>query len=115
MAAKMKIDYDEDNDILWIHSGRKISDSLEVDQFVVDFLRDGSVSGVEIMDASKVISNLSSHRVSKEYLKNIEDARLRPYRSKDIVYIVVLLKVLVNNKVESMSIQVPAPKIAMAA
>ncbi|VVB76981.1 Uncharacterised protein [uncultured archaeon] len=111
----MKVDYDEDNDVLWIHSGKKVSDSLEVDRFVVDFMRDGSVSGVEIMDASKIISNLSTHKVSKEYLGLIEDAKLRLYRSKDLVYIVVSFRILVNNKMENMIIQVPAPRAAMAA
>ena len=115
MAEKMKIDYDKENDVLFVSKNKKVSDSLEIDKFVIDFLKDGSVGGVEIMDASKLISNLSSIKIGKEDLENIEEAKIKYYKSKELVYVVLLLKIVVREAIESISLQIPAPKKAMLA
>ena len=115
MAERMNVDYDKENDILWIGSGRKVSDSLEVDKFVIDFLKNGNVAGVEIMDASNIISNLASIRISRNVLGHVEDARLRYYKSSELVYVVLQFKITIGNAVKNISLQVPAPKQAVMA
>ena len=109
----MKVDYDKDNDILWIHSNRKVSDSLEIDKFVIDFLKNGKVSGVEIMDASNFIGGLASMKISKNVLEHVENARLRYYKSSELVYVVLQFKITIGNAVKDILLQVPAPKHAV--
>ena len=48
MAKKAKVDYDEENDILWIYVGESVKDSLEIDNFVIDFSSQNKVVGLEI-------------------------------------------------------------------
>ncbi len=114
MAKKVKVDYDEENDILWVYSGEKIKDSLEVDNFVIDFSHDDKVVGVEMFKASEVISNLVLSKISKEMLSNIKEATLSFYPSRELLYVVVGLILTVDNKLKEIPIQVPAPKVAVA-
>ena len=37
MARKLQIDYNNEKDILWVHEDREVKDSLELDDFVIDF------------------------------------------------------------------------------
>lgn len=114
MAKKAKIDYDEENDILWVYSGEKIKDSLEIDKFVIDFSYDDKIVGVEIFNASEFISNLVLNKISKEMLSNIKEASLSFYQSRELFYVVVGLLLTVDDKLREIPIQVPAPKIAVA-
>jgi uncharacterized protein YuzE len=111
MVGKLKIDYDEENDILWLHQNKKVQDSLELGNYVVDFSKN-SILGLEIMDASLELSRLSSKQVSKDMLKNIQNAVLKVRSEKDLIFIVVLLK-LDDAKVREIPIQVNAPRQVM--
>ncbi len=113
MAKKAIVDYDKENDILWVYSGEKVKDSLEVDNFVIDFSHDDKVVGVEIINASEVISSLAISRINKEALANIKEASLSFYQSRELFYVVVGLIVAVNGKTREIPIQVPAPKRAV--
>lgn len=113
MVRKAKVDYDEENDILWVHTGEKIRDSLEVDSFVIDFSYDDKIVGVEIFDASKIISNLVLSKISKEMLSDIKEASISFYQSREILYVVVGLVLMVDNKLKEIPIQVPAPRVAV--
>ena len=55
MARKLAIDYDEEEDVLWLHEGKQVKDSLELDDFVIDF-SGSDVVGLEIMNASGVLT-----------------------------------------------------------
>jgi len=114
MARKVKVDYDHENDILWVYSGEKVKDSLEIDNFVIDFSPEDKIVGVEMMNASEVISKLSLSRISKEMLADIKEASLSFYQSRELSYIVIGLVMTVDNKVREIPIQVPAPKVAVA-
>lgn len=114
MARKAKVDYDQENDILWVYSGEKVKDSLEIDSFVVDFSHDDKIVGVEIMDASEVVSSLSLNRISKDMLAGIKEASLNFYQSREFFYVVVGLVLSIDNKMMEITIQVPAPKVAVA-
>lgn len=114
MARKAKVDYDHESDILWVYSGEKIRDSLEIDNFVIDFSFDDKIAGVEIMDASQVISKLSLSRISKDMLAGIKEASLSFYQSRELFYVVIGLVMAIDNKLREIPIQVPAPKVAVA-
>lgn len=114
MARKVKIDYDEENDILWVYGGEKIKDSLEIDNFVIDFSHSDKVVGVEIFNASEIISNLVLSKISKEMLSNIKEASLSFYQSKELFYVVVGLVLMINDKLREIPIQVPTPRVAVS-
>jgi uncharacterized protein YuzE len=114
MVRKAKINYDEENDILWVHSGEKIKDSLEVDNFVIDFSNDDRVVGVEVFKASEIISNLVLSKINKEMLSNIKEASLSFYQSKELFYVIIGLVLMIDNKLREIPIQVPAPKVAIS-
>ncbi len=111
MVRNLEIDYDAENDVLWLHQNKKIQDSLELGNYVIDFSRKG-VLGLEILDASEVLSRLSSKQISKGMLKNIQNAVLRVHSEKDLIFIVVILK-LDDAKVKEIPIQVNAPRQVM--
>ncbi len=114
MARKAKVDYDQENDILWVYSGEKVKDSLEVGNFIIDFSYDDKVEGVEIMDASEVVSKLSLSKISKDMLAGIKEASLSFYQSRELSYVIIGLIMTIDNKVREIPIQVPAPGVAMA-
>jgi len=114
MAKKAKVDYDQENDILWVYSGEKIKDSLEIDNFVIDFSHDDKIVGVEIMNASEIVSNLSLNKISKDMLAGIKEASLCFYQSRELFYVVIGLVLSIDNKIREIPIQVPAPRVAVA-
>ena len=114
MAKKAKVDYDEENDVLWVYSGGKVKDSLEIDNFVIDFSSDDGVVGVEIFNASEMISNFVSDKISKEVLSKVKSARLSFYQSKELVYVIAKLLLPRNDGMKEVPMQFPAPREAIA-
>lgn len=115
MVKKAKVDYDEENDILWIYSGDKIRDSLEIDNFIIDFSYEDKIVGVEILDASEVLSNMSLVKLSKNDLLNILEAGLSTYQGKELSYVVIRLVLMKKDIRREIPIQIPTPKIALSA
>ena len=115
MARKAKIDYDEENDILWVYSGERIKDSLQVDNFVLDFSYDDKIVGVEVLDASEVLSKLSLIKISKSMLSEIMEASISFYQSRELLYVVLGLVLMVGDEKREIPIQIPAPRVAVSA
>lgn len=113
MAKEAKVDYDEENDILYVYSGEKAKDSLEIDKFVLDMSADNKVVGVEIFDAIDLVSKLSGLKMSKESLANVIRAKMKFYQSKELFYVLIFLVVQVMGTEQEVSIQVPAPSAVM--
>jgi len=113
MAKEAKIDYDEENDILYVYSGEKAKDSLEIDKFVLDISADNKVVGVEIFDAINIVSKLSGFEINKEILSNIASARMQFYQSKELFYVLIFLIVQIKDNKQEINIQVPAPSAVM--
>ena len=112
MARIAKVEYDRDLDIMYVSVGKKASDSLEVDKFVIDFAGN-DVVGVEIFDASKTINGLSQSNLSKSMIGELHDAKMVIHRSKELSYLVLLLYKRANSRSPTISISVPAPRMAM--
>jgi len=93
MARDAKIDYDYENDILYSYMGNRVKDSLQIEDFVIDFSMEGKVNGVEVLDASKVISNLSGMKVDKNMLSKIKGASIEISQGRELVYIFLILEI----------------------
>jgi uncharacterized protein YuzE len=113
MAKKAKINYDEENDILYVYSGEKAKDSLEIDNFVLDISPDNRIVGVEIFDAINYLSKVSGLKISKESLSNISDVRMQFYQRKELFYVLIFLALKVEGKEKEINLQVPAPTAVM--
>ena len=100
MAKKIKtIDYDLENDILFISDGGKVKTSLDIGEFVLDVNHNNLISGIEIMDASE---NLG---IEKEILKNIQNIKMSVTYKTNHVY--VLLKIKYEMKGKEINIPIP--------
>lgn len=113
MVKEAKIDYDEEYDILYVYSGEKAKDSLEIDNFVIDISADNKVVGVEIFDASNILSKLSGFDIKRENLSNILNARMQFYQSKELFYVLVFLILKIGEEEKEISLQVPTPSAVM--
>ena len=109
MVRLAKVDYDKEYDILYASVGRKVRDSLPIDKFVIDFAEGNDIVGIEILDASKIISDLSQNKLSKEQLGRIEYAKIKIVRSKELVFIVVLLLGKKDKANEEIKLSISAP------
>lgn len=87
-----KFNYDEENDILVIHSSpRKVKESLEVSEnIVVDLDKDERINGIEIFDASEFFSSFNPE-INKRVLSELDHARIeyRSFRNQWIVLVVM--------------------------
>lgn len=100
MAKQIKaIDYDEENDILFISNGENIKFSLDIGDFILDVSQDNLICGIEIMDASE---NLG---VSKNFLEDINNIKMSINYKTNHVYILLAI----NFKKEDKEINVPIP------
>ena len=108
MAKNAKVDYDNDNDALFVYTDKKANDSVELGNYVVDFDIDDKVSGVEIFDISKML-NLSKHPFNLEHIK---DAKLSASLEKNCIYILILLKLQVNNKIVEKELYLSVPRVS---
>lgn len=93
MARKASVNYDQEQDILWVHSGDKVKDSLDLDRFVIDFSDDNRISGVEVGGASKFLSDIMGYKISKDLLKSIKNASISFYQGKQILSVFIYLKI----------------------
>lgn len=114
MVKNAKISYDYENDILYVFVGNKVKDSLEIDNFVIDFSSENKVSGIEIFNASEFISKLALNKISRGMLASMKEASISFYQSKELFYIVVGLDIMIGNVSREIPIQIPAPKMAVA-
>jgi uncharacterized protein YuzE len=90
MVRKLQIDYNEEEDILWMHEAKQVKDSLELDDFVIDFAG-SEVVGLEIMNASEVLTRYiqdKSQSAIKKMLGHIVSANLRTQVKDNMIFIV---------------------------
>lgn len=84
--AKAKINYEEEEDILCLSKGKKIKESLDIGDFVIDIDMAGLVSGIEILNASE---NL---KLTSEQLKQIEKASMQVIYKPNHAYIYLIMQ-----------------------
>jgi len=100
MARPIKtIDYDEDNDILFISDGGKVKASLDIGDFILDVSHNNLICGIEVMDVSE---NLG---IDKDILKNIKSMKMSVNYKTNYVYILLMI----TFKKEDKEVNVPIP------
>jgi len=93
MLGKIKFDYDSENDMLYLYnSGKKSKGSIEFGELVIDLEKKGEITGIEIFDASKYLSELTSKKISKKTLMELENASFTCSARKGTVIIKITLK-----------------------
>lgn len=91
-----KIDYDDEDDILFIAKARKVKSSVDIGDFIIDIDHKGFVSGIEILNASKHLS------ISSNKLKDIQKASMKvSYHPKQIY---ITLNISFENKEKEITI-----------
>ena len=93
MVRKLQIDYNDEEDILWLHEAKQVKDSLELDDFVIDFAG-SEVVGLEIMNASEVLTRYiqdKSKSAIKRMLGHIASANLRTQVKEDMIFVVAYI------------------------
>jgi uncharacterized protein YuzE len=87
MAKQIKtIDYDEENDDLFISIGEKVKASLDIGDFILDVSHDNLICGIEIMNASE---NLG---VEKDILNKIKSMKMSVRYKTNHVYVLLIRK-----------------------
>ena len=110
MAKKAFVDYDKENDILYISTKQKISDSLDFDNFVIDFSPQGKIVAVEIMRASDFVKKFI--RVSRTSLSKVKHASMSIIQSKEYAMIKILLAIPKIKENEPLFVPAPVPGVA---
>jgi len=100
MAKTIKtIDYDSENDILFISNGEKVKSSLDIGDFVLDVSHDNLICGIEIMDASE---NLG---INKEILNSIGSIKMSVNYKTNYVYVLLMMTFQKEDKI----VNIPIP------
>lgn len=100
-----KIKYDKENDILYVHKGKKVADSLPIGDFIVEFSHENKVVGMEVLNASKNLSVMVEHDISREDLSSIVDADVKMRHSGNLA--LVFLKILYERRGEEKEERIP--------
>jgi uncharacterized protein YuzE len=116
---EMSVDYDRDEDVLYVYSGAKVKESIEVlDDIVVDIDRDGKFVGLEMFDAHKFLGTLNE-KITKDVLENIKTAKVRVKNYRNYVILTLMIpigKSIVEEKLPAFSLsKYESPLVASAA
>lgn len=115
-ARKAHVDYDPEEDILSVSTGEKVNDTIEFDQFVIDFTLGDKIVGIEIQDASLYLKKILEIAVDKKSLENVKAAKFSVIQQKEFAFIkVVMLLPVEGAKTEERTIMATAPLAQAAA
>jgi uncharacterized protein YuzE len=100
MAKTIKeIDYDLENDILFISHGDKVKTSIDIGEFILDVNSNNLICGLEVMDASE---NLG---IDKSTLGSIKNMKMSVTYKTNHVYVLLMI----TFKKEEKEVNVPIP------
>lgn len=115
IMKEARVDYDTEEDILYITTGIKVRDSVEFDQFIIDFSADDKIVGIEIMDASKYLKNFLETEIDKERLQEIKSAKFSVIQQKEFAIIKFVMNVpMAKGIMQEQVITATAPVAMMA-
>lgn len=102
---KFNIDYDEENDNLFVYlEGKKSNGAVEIGNFALDFDENGSLVAMEILDASKVLATILS--------KMIKLARIKEFRANIINFRnMAAIKFSISDETQTESSSIILPRI----
>jgi len=86
MARQIKtIDYDVENDILFVSDGEKVKASLDIGDFILDVSHINLICGIEVTNASE---NLG---INKEVLNHIKSIKMSVTYKTNYVYVLLMI------------------------
>ena len=100
----INVSYGEEDDILFIRRMKeRPRGSVEIGDFIIDFSQDmHKAVGLEILNASDVLSKQLGVNVSKEALSNIQKAMLKTEHRGDAIYVIYGIMLAKKNMEQSM-------------
>lgn len=100
MAKTIKtIDYDLNNDILFLSNGEKVKSSLDIGDFILDVSHDNLICGIEIMDATE---NLG---INKELLNQVQNIKMSVTYKTNHVFVLLMMTFKQEDKI----VNIPIP------
>ena len=115
MAKDASVDYDIEEDILYVSTGVKVQDSIEFDQFIIDFSADDKIVGLEIMNASGYLEKFFESEIDMKQLEEIKIAKFSVIEQKEFSIIKIVMKVPLKKGVfEEMVFTATAPIAVVA-
>ena len=94
MSSKFRFDYDAENDLLYLYNpAKKSKGSIEFGELIIDLEKKGEIVGLEILEASKYLSELTGRKITKTALKNLENASVSHSARNGTVMIKIMLKI----------------------
>ena len=106
MSDNFKIDYDEENDLLFLYDEKeKSGGSIEFGDLIIDLKRDGKIVGMEIFGASNYFSELTDRKISVQDLKKIEKVKFTVIARKGTMMIKIILPLEKENIQATIAIQ----------
>jgi len=94
MSGKFRLDYDSEEDLLYLYNeNKKSKGSVEFGDLIVDLEKKGEIVGLEIFDASKYLSQLTNKKITKSVLKKIEKAGFSFTEKKGTIIIKIVLPI----------------------
>jgi len=91
----LQSDYDAETDTLYLYSKKKpVASSVELGNLIIDLGKDGSVVGIECLNATRTLTHLAvvyspkawkdEHRLDEDVLKQIQKARVSIHTEADL-------------------------------
>lgn len=109
-----KISYDRENDLLYFNKGEKVQDSLDIGNLFLEFSGKNDIVGVEILKASKTVSELTGNEITADDLENVRDAEIKIIPEDKVVFIVLKLQIAKGEEVTEESINLNFSSQAIA-
>jgi uncharacterized protein YuzE len=114
MNMKKEVSYDARNDVFYFNESSSVQDSLDVGDFYLEFSGEGQIVGVEVLNASETISQLTGENFDSDELESILDADIKVHVKGDFAFIVLYLWIERDGEEvqESVGINVPSSTVA---
>ena len=112
MEKQLNYDYDFENDNLYFYTNKKYKDSIEFFGFIIDITTDEDIKGIEILNASEVLSDLSQETIPKTMLKKIIYPTMNIKTINDLMIIKFDFKT--NSKEFSLPLNITNPQKTIA-
>lgn len=92
--SKFKLDYDFEEDLLFLYDeNKKSKGSIEFGELVVDLEKNGEIVSLEIFDASKYFTDLTDRKITRQMLSKIENASFSYIKKKGTVFVKIILPI----------------------
>ncbi len=112
MEKEVLVSYDEENDILLLHAAdQKSAGSVEIGDFVIDFTHDmAKAVGIEVLNASRVLSEIFRVHIDKSALTNTKKAVLKTVNRGDVIYVYYGIVLQTAQKEMPLHAMIPIPQ-----